>query len=185
MDAHNALEIISDELYKNFSSIDDDNLDLLINAIENAGSICFCGQGREGLILSAFAMRVYHMGFNVFVAGEASARALFPGDLLVLSCGSGSSKIADAQIETAKESGAKVALITAHPNSDLSKKCDVVICLSGKTVSDPESSNISLQPLGSSFEQCEFVALDYIVYKMMVKNNWSESDLSCRHTNIQ
>ena len=47
------------------------------------------GAGRSGLAAKAFAMRLMHLGFNVYLVGETTTPAVQPDDLVIAVSGSG------------------------------------------------------------------------------------------------
>jgi 6-phospho-3-hexuloisomerase len=181
----NQREAIMNELEQNFFQVKDQELDGLIDLIEKANKIFFFCQGREMIMLSGFAMRVFHMGYNVYVVGEPHVPSIGKDDLLVMSLGMGtSSGVAMALIEIAKNAGAIVAALSANPEK-VSKEVDYTVYIPGQTLFNEPDAMISIQPMGSAYEQVELITLDYTVKRMMERNNWVESDLSCRHTNME
>ena len=183
----NQRKAIMDELEKNFLSVDDKEIDGFIDLIEKAHKIFFFSQGREMIMLSAFAMRVYHMGYDAYVVGESHVPPITKDDLLVLSIGMGISAGLRASIpllETAKEAGAVVAVLTANPEK-LNSNIDFILYIPGQTLINELDSKTSIQPLEAAYEQAELITLDYTVKRMMDRNNWIESDLSSRHTNME
>jgi 6-phospho-3-hexuloisomerase len=183
----NQRKAIMDELEKNFLQVNDQEIDGLIDLIEKANKIFFFGQGREMIMLSAFAMRVFHMGYDTYVAGEPHAPSIEKGDLLVMSLGMGASpwlRTSMAQLETAKNAGATVAVLSANPGR-VPQDVGHIIYVPGQTMFNGPDAMISIQTMGSAYEQAELITLDYTVKRMMVRNNWIESDLSSRHTNME
>src|ERR1700738_269625 len=62
---------------------------MLVPALRKANRIFVVGAGRSGLALRAAAMRLMHLGLNVFVTGETITPAIQKGDLLLAASGSG------------------------------------------------------------------------------------------------
>ena len=58
-------------------------------ALAQAGRIACYGVGREGLMMKALAMRLYHLGLDAHVVGDMTTPPLGPGDLLMVSAGPG------------------------------------------------------------------------------------------------
>jgi len=48
-----------------------------------AKRVYIAGAGRSGIIARAFALRMLHLGYDVYVVGETITPALKPGDTLV------------------------------------------------------------------------------------------------------
>ena len=84
----------------------------LIDLIDISNHIYLTGAGRSGLMIRSFANRLLHLGYNISVVGEISSPHTHPGDLLLISSGSGETKSLISQAEIAKQNGLKVALIT-------------------------------------------------------------------------
>ncbi|HZD13307.1 MAG TPA: SIS domain-containing protein, partial [Candidatus Binatus sp.] len=100
-------------------------LNLLVEAERRR--ILVMGVGRSGLIGRSFAMRLMHLGFEVYVLGETITPAVGKGDLVIAISGSGTTKLAVTAAEIGKEVGATVVAITSFPNSDLGRLADHVV----------------------------------------------------------
>ena len=98
----------------------------LVDAIAAARRIAVYGAGREGLQMDGLGMRLFQLGLDAHVVGEMTAPPLGPGDLLVVSSGSGASNIGDALIEAARAAGARIAVVTAQPRGRTPSRADVV-----------------------------------------------------------
>ncbi|MFB0543181.1 MAG: SIS domain-containing protein, partial [Candidatus Bathyarchaeia archaeon] len=85
------------------------------------------GSGRSGFVGNSFALRLMHLGFNIYVAGETITPALTKGDLVIAISGSGTTRTVVTQAEVAKEIGAKVLAVTSHPESPLGLISDIVV----------------------------------------------------------
>jgi 6-phospho-3-hexuloisomerase len=180
-------QAIIDELEQNFMAVDDGEISSLIGQIEKANKIFFFGYGREMMILSAFAMRIFHMGYDAYVVGEPHVPPIAKGDLLTMGLGPGLSVGTETSIihlETARRIGATTAVFSAHPER-VPKTADYLIRIPGQTLAEEPGSLRSVQPMGASYEQALFVSLDYIIKCIMARNNWAETDLSRRHTNME
>jgi len=183
----NERQAIIDELEKNFSAVSEKELDGLIDMIERAKKVFFFSRGREMMMLSAFAMRVFHMGYDAYVVGEPHVPPIGKDDILIMSLGAGSSPwmgTSMAQLEAARNAGAAIAVLSAHPEL-VPKTVNYVVHIPGQTMLEKPDSMISIQPMGAPYEQALLVTLDYTVKRMMLRNNWKETDLSCRHTNME
>ena len=92
-----------------------DAMAALIHELASARRIALFGAGREGLMMRALAMRLYHMGLSAHVVGDMSCPPVGKGDLLLVSAGPGSLSTVDALIGVARKSGARIACVTAQP----------------------------------------------------------------------
>lgn len=99
------VESATSELRRNLFAVDGNALTVLISSICEAKKIGLYGVGREGLALKGLAMRMFHMGLNVFVVGEMTAAAVGPGDLLIVSAGPGYFSTVSALCSEAQRAG--------------------------------------------------------------------------------
>jgi len=152
------------------------------------------GAGRSGLVGKAFAMRLLHMGFNVYVLGETIVPSVREGDIVVAISGSGRTKLIVTAAEAAKQVGATVVAITTYPESPLGRLADVVVRVPGRTKSSKMDDYFARQilgiheplaPLGTLFEDTAMVFLDGIVYALMEKLGVTEDEMRRRHANIE
>ncbi|HJJ90205.1 MAG TPA: hypothetical protein O0Y05_04125, partial [Methanocorpusculum sp.] len=68
-------------------SVDSDGIHVLIDSIKKADKIFCVGAGRSRLILSAFCMRLNHLGFSSYVAGNIPCPPAGNGDLIIRATG--------------------------------------------------------------------------------------------------
>ncbi|MGZ4892148.1 MAG: SIS domain-containing protein, partial [Halobacteriota archaeon] len=61
----------------------------ILAAQQNHKRLFVMGAGRSGLVVKGFAMRLMHLGFNVYVVGETVTPAVETDDLLIVISGSG------------------------------------------------------------------------------------------------
>ncbi len=183
----NALDRISDNEIKQL-------VDTLVNAYNDSKKVLVIGAGRSGLVGRAFAMRLMHLGFNVYVLGETIVPALHPGDVVIAISGSGRTKLVVTAAEVAKSVGATVVSLTTFPESPLGKLSDLIVQIPGRTkVSSEDDYNVRqligiyepLAPLGTLFEITTMVILDSVVSELMVRLGKTEEDLKKRHANIE
>ena len=64
-------------------------IDILLMTKAKGKKVLMLGAGRSGLVARAFALRLVHLGFNVYVQGETITPAIGKGDLVVAISGSG------------------------------------------------------------------------------------------------
>ncbi|HDO20504.1 MAG: 6-phospho-3-hexuloisomerase [archaeon GB-1867-097] len=169
-------------------------INMLIYAQAANRSIFVVGAGRSGLIAKAFAMRLMHLGFHVYVIGETITPAAGKGDVLVAISGSGRTGIVVTVAQVAKQVGVKVVAVTSHPDSPLGKLSDHVVFVPGRTKISDETDYFSRQilgiheplaPLGTLFEIAAMVFLESIVTELMHRLGKTEEDLRARHATIE
>ena len=184
---YKAIDLISDSEKDNF-------IDILLSARKDGKRIFVVGAGRSGLVAKAFAMRLLHLGFNVYVVGETILPPLVKGDVLLAVSGSGRTKSVVAIAEVAKSIGAKIIALTTYPDSPLGKLADILVRIPGRTKLAREEDyyvrqvmgvHEPLAPLGTLFEATTMIFLDGIVAELMNRLGVTEAELQERHTNIE
>uniref|UniRef100_UPI0025E350E3 6-phospho-3-hexuloisomerase n=1 Tax=Thermococcus sp. TaxID=35749 RepID=UPI0025E350E3 len=165
-----------------------------VDAMIGANKIFIYGAGRSGLVGKAFAMRLMHLDFNVYVVGETITPAFEPGDILIAISGSGeTTSIVDAA-EIAKKQGGKVVTITSYANSTLGKLSDVVVEIPGRAKTDIPTDYIARQmltqykwvaPMGTLFEDSTMVFLDGVIALLMATFQKTEKDMRRKHATLE
>ena len=156
--------------------------------------ILIIGMGRSGLVGRSFAMRLMHIGFEIYVMGETINPAIGKDDLIIAISGSGSTKLVVTASQIAKDVKAKIIAITSYPKSDLGRIADHVVELSGRTKVAKETDYFLRQmigahepiaPLGTLFEVSSLIFLDSIIVELMNRMGKTEDDLKSRHATIE
>ena len=155
--------------------------------------ILLLGTGRSGFVGRAFALRLMHLGFSVYVSGETITPALSADDLVVVISGSGTTTTVVAQAEVARSVGSRVVAVTSHLGSPLGRVADGVVLVKGRTkidqITDYEGRQISgvydNAPLGTMFELSVMVFLDSVIAALMQRLGIHEIDLRARHANAE
>jgi 6-phospho 3-hexuloisomerase len=176
-------------------SIENDEIDRIVEIILEAreNKILLIGTGRSGFVGRAFALRLMHLGFNVYVSGETITPALIPEDLVLAISGSGTTTTVVAQAEVSKGVGSKVVAVTSHRDSALAHLADEVIVVKGRTKIDQDfdydrrqiTGEYDNAPLGTMFEISVMVFLDSVIAYLMQKLGVTEIDLRKRHANAE
>ena len=171
-------------------NISDDEIINMLNVIINAkeNKILLLGTGRSGFVGRAFALRLMHIGFNVYVSGETITPALSPDDLVLAISGSGTTTTVVAQAEVVKSVGTKIIALTSHQDSPLAKLADHIVVVKGRTKIDDfyyDGRQIAGEydnaPLGTMFELSIMVFLDSIIAEIMQRLGIHEIDMRKRH----
>ena len=181
----NEADAIVREMDAVLGSLRDQEIDLFVQSILAAKRVFVVGEGRTGLMMKSFAMRLMHMGFCVFVAGETITPAMRAGDLLIAGSGSGSTQSVLHVVQTAAALGAHVIAATAHPESPLGQLAGTAVHIAATTKRRLEGETASAQPLGSLFDQCLHVVLDAICLRLVSMLHEKPENLLERHTNIE
>jgi 6-phospho-3-hexuloisomerase len=98
------------ELQTAATEVDPAALAALVKELAQAKRIVVYGVGREGLMMRALAMRLYHLGLDAHVVGDMSCPPVGQGDLLVVSAGPGDFSTVAGLVGVAQGAGARTAL---------------------------------------------------------------------------
>jgi 6-phospho-3-hexuloisomerase len=166
----------------------------------NAKRVYVAGAGRSGIIARAFALRMLHLGYDVYVVGETITPALKPGDTLVVFSGSGETHSIVSICETVRELGGSVCLITASSDSRMSRIADCVVNLGDLTgyyhgdhstyevrqvTGKYRSVSSAFAPLGTLFETLALVFSDAVISALIVARKEGAAELQRRLTNME
>ena len=175
------------ELDRALSAILPQEAERLTNLILGAKRVFVAGAGRSGLAMKAFAMRLMHLGLATYVVGETATPGLSADDLLVIGSGSGATASLVAMAEKAKTLGANLAVVTIFPNSRIGQLADAVVRIPAPTpkADGGEDQFISVQPMGSLFEQTLLIFLDIIVMRLMEEMTIDANTMFGRHANLE
>lgn len=173
--------------------IDEKQVDKMIDTIQNAKSVFIVGSGRSELIGMAFAMRLMHLGFVVYVIGDVTTPAISKDDCLIAISGSGETRTVTLAAGTASESEASVIGITANSSSTLGSYLDVCVNIESKTKTPWKhyTSQVlkgdydDLTPMGTLFEDTTHLFLDGVIAEFMARLGKKEDDLKRRHATIE
>ncbi len=169
--------------------IDEEQVEMMIECITNSESTFIVGSGRSELVGKAFAMRLMHLGFRVYVVGDVTTPALTDKDCLVAISGSGETKTVAIAAKTAKEVGTKVVGVTTDAKSTVGQNADVVVNIESKSkvpwkyyTSHVLKGNYDdLTPMGTLFEDSTLLFLDGLIAAFMVRLGKKENDLKKLH----
>lgn len=169
-------------------------LDVMVEEISGTarrkGRIFVYGAGREGLMLKALCMRLFHLGLSAHCVFDMTTPPISHLDLLVASAGPGGFSTVDAICGVARSSEARVLLLTAQPESesDSIKLASVVAHIPAQTMADDEASSGSapaLLPMGSLYEGSMFVLFEMVVFRLLEVLGESPDAVRARHTNLE
>ncbi len=172
----------------------DGMLEALLLARTEGRKVLIVGAGRSGLVGRAFAMRLMHLGFNIYVMGETITPSVGDGDLVLVISGSGSTTLPVTVAEMAKRLGAKVLVVTSHPNSPLGRTADHLVVVSGREMVAREEEyharqllgeHESLAPMGTLFEDSCMVFLDSVIAELMTRLDVSDEEMKRKHAVIE
>ena len=165
--------------------LDERSFESFAQAIAGAKTVALHGLGREGLQMKGLAMRLFHLGLDAHVVGEMTTPPVGPGDLLICSAGPGEFASIAALTRIAKDAGAKTAIVTAQPASNLAQCADHVLHIPAQTMADDRGAKTSVLPMGSLFEQSLLLTLDALVLELMTKINLDSKTMFIKHANLE
>ncbi|KAK9143468.1 hypothetical protein Syun_012868 [Stephania yunnanensis] len=154
------------------------------------GRVFVHGVGREGLMLKALCMRLFHLGLRAHCVGDMTTPPISSNDLLIASAGPGGFATVDAICGIAKSSGARVLLLTAQPeSSSAAKLASAIAYIPAQTMADDEGETsgaaVALLPMGSVYEGAMFVLFEMVVFKLTEILGQSPEAVRERHTNLE
>ena len=181
------------------TGLDKQQVTAFLDKLLAAKRIYVTGAGRSGLIARAFAMRLMHLGLDVFVLGETITPAFGPGDVLVIVSGSGETHSMITYCQTAKELGGETCLLTASPDSAISRIASTVVNLGDpygyyrkdtgsferRQVTGEYRSTSAFAPLGTLFETMALVFTDAVVSAMIEEKHRPADFLRDRVANME
>ena len=177
---------INEEVTAILSRVDLQQMKTLLDLIQGAHRIALYGGGREGLMIRALAMRLFHLGYEVSVVGDMTAPFLTNGDLLILSVGPGYVSTVDALRSVAQRDGATVICLTAQPDGETARAADKIVYLPAQTMADDtEGKATSVLPMGSLYELALFVLNEIVVLELLKRTGKTFGQARDRHTNLE
>jgi 6-phospho-3-hexuloisomerase len=157
----------------------------IVAAITQSRRIACHGVGREGLQMRGLAMRLMHLGFDAHYVGEMTAPPLNAGDLLIASDGPGNLPTVIALMNVARNTGARVMVVTAQRESKAAQAADDVIVIPAQTLADDAGGSTSVLPMGSLFELAQHLFFDLIALELQQQTEQTEDQIRRRHTNLE
>ncbi len=188
------MRMIDEQLDETSKSVDMESVKKIIEYIVDSNRIFIMGAGRSGLVGKGFAMRLMHMGFDVYVIGETTTPAVKSDDLVIAISGSGeTTSITNLGKVSKNEIGAKLIAVTSNPDSTLGKMADVKLTVGGRATSQEEDylerhmrgDYKSMAPMGTMFELLSIIVLDAIIAELIAITGASEEDLRSRHATLE
>jgi 6-phospho-3-hexuloisomerase len=162
--------------------VDLQELDVLIEEIGKAKTIQLYAMGRMALSVRGFAMRLKHMGFDTYIVYDTTTPRIGEGDLLLGICAVTNVEL--NVITCAKEAGAKIGLLTAHPENEHGKLADFTVRVPGQ-IFGGDLEVPSIQPMASLLEQSMFLFTDIVTMLLIERYNVDVKEMHYRHTNLE
>lgn len=173
------------ELQASLAAIQPSSVDGLLDILTASRRICLYGCGREGLMMRAFCMRLFHLGLDVHMVGDMTTPPVGPGDLLLVSAGPGALSTAEALLGVARKAGAKTACFTAEPGSPVTKLSDFTFVIPAQTMARDTSAPTSFLPMGSLYEGAQFILYEILIMELTRRLGETSATMRQRHTNLE
>ena len=108
-------------------------------------------------------------------------------DLLILCTGSGETGTLVHYAKKAKNIGGKIACVTIKPESTVGQLSDFVVKMPGavKERKEGENSTVTVQPMGSLFEQSLLLFFDSLILSYMQKYDLKGDVMYGMHANLE
>ncbi len=179
-----------------FGLLDMDELKAFMDAVIQAKGIFVYGSGREGISMRSFAMRLAHLGKPVHWLFDDTTPGMHKGDLLIIADGRGDVGIHRYFVRRARETGAKIAMVTGLPEGALARECaDLTLFVHATVYLDekgmppdaPRQKGVvpTIQPMGNQFEQHLYLLMDVIAILLKDETGMSYEEMESRHRNIE
>ena len=182
MDYPSLVKTVLEENRQVLEAVDPRSVDQLIEEIVRAKSVHLYAMGRMQLSVRAFAMRLTHMGVNTHIVYDTTSPRIGKGDLLIGHCAVTNVEL--NVITLAKAAGARVALLTAHPENEHGQLADLCVRVPGQIFGGDQEVP-SVQPMASLLEQALFLLTDIVVMLLIERRGVSVRAMQEHHTNLE
>jgi len=158
-------------------SADPSQVDALIDALAAKRRVFLIGTGRSGAMLRAMAVRLEHLGVEAHVLGSADHAPIEEGDLVLVGSGSGETPVPAELARAANDAGAKLAVITAAPDSAITRLAQIAIHIAAPVTPQDGTPHT----LRSLFEECLLIVCDCVCRMLQERLGLSTEDMQARH----
>jgi len=180
---------ISQHVLNGISHVTDNDFTRLVNQLLWAERIFVHGSGRSGLIGRMFAMRLVHLGKQVFVVGQTTTPPIAEGDVLLVISGSGRTSTAKMYAQQAKAFKAIIVALSlpceCESQHHVRHYSDLCITVDPHLTKDDLNKSLNLLPLGTGFEISALFLLESVIVVLMQQQQMSEEDLRQKHANLE
>lgn len=174
-----------DELGHCLEGIDEAKLGEMVELIASSRRIVLYACGREGLMMRALCMRLFHLGLDVHMAFDMTTPPVGPGDLLLVSAGPGHITTVEALLGVARRAGAATACFTAEAGSQVTRSSDFTLIIPAQTMASDQAAPSSFLPMGSLYEGAQFLLYEILVMRLRDRLGETSESMRARHTNLE
>ena len=177
------IQEVMNEISQVMAQVDEQQLQNILPLFIKQRRIFVRGAGRSGFQAKSFAMRLMHLGYEVYVLGETITPSVKEGDLFITISGSGTTKGVLMDAISAKEKGLTLLVFTSHRQSELAQIADALVVIPGATKTGAGIASIQL--LSSLFDQTLHITLDIICLLLSQKQVLTKEEILKTHVNIE
>ena len=172
------------------TSINENDVNNLVEKIVKAKKIIGYGAGRMGFGLKAFIMRLNHLGKEAYFFGDNFVPRFDKDDLIIVTSGSGNTKSVLNILEIAiNKAGCDSFAIIGNSESTMAKLANNSLefksCNGGLNSADNPNKITSIQPMSTLNEQGMFLLFDIVALKIIEKLGLSLEETKQFHANIE
>jgi 6-phospho-3-hexuloisomerase len=170
--------------------LDESVLAEVLRALCNTQRVFVTGQGRSGLMMRMFAMRLMHLGLPAYVIGDTITPPAQPGDIMIAASGSGETAVTCLLAEKALHMGLILIAFTTVAQSQLGRLANYAVVISAPTKeqlpeAQADTQKSSIQLMGALFEQQLHLLCDALCMEVARLNNIQPSIMWARHANLE
>lgn len=178
-------EIVLEETRQALLSVDVNEVEQFMTALDDAQQIFAIGVGRVALSLASMVKRLNHLDILAWMVGDLSEPAATEKDLFIVASGSGETAIPVALTNVAKQKGLRIAYIGSNRESTIGKKADIFVRIPVKTKLNLPDEMKSEQIMSSLFEQSLLLFADMVASAYARYNGLDISALWKNHANLE
>ena len=177
------IQEVMKEINQVMAQVDETQLHHILPLFTHKRRIFVRGAGRSGFQAKGFAMRLMHLGYEVYVLGETITPSVKEEDLFIAISGSGTTKGVLMDAISAKEKGLTLLVFTSNPQSELAQIADALVVIPGATKTG--SGIESIQLLSSLFDQTLHITLDVLCLMLSRQQSVAKDEILQAHVNIE
>jgi len=179
-------EHLLERIRQDLDRVDDESFRHFVDYFLEDRRVFVCGAGRSGLVGKCFAMRLMHLGKEVYVLGETNTPAAQKGDLLLCISASGTTASVLSAAEKAAGHGVTILSLTANAEGPLLSYSQFTVLIDSGDQDGEENRESTSRPipLGTAFELASLVFLESVIAEIMHLKEIGDSEMKQRHTNL-
>lgn len=174
------LNVVAQEVSSVLAQIDRVKLEKIVSMLSGDKRVFVDGEGRSGFVGKCFAMRMMHLGYEVYVMGETNTPSFKADDVYISISGSGNSGSVVLNAKNAQKKEARLISLVGNLDSTLAQLSDESLFIPATTRQDTVQRN-SIQLLGSLFDQSTHLILDTVCLMISEISHISNAEATKRH----